>query len=411
MKIGIITFHFVNNQGALLQCFALKKVLEKNGHDVSVIDYRPGYHSERYATVKNPFKVARWYYRKYGNWPVLRRIVLYIKVFLKSIIEDLKHSRDSSEGTIDDFAASWFNLTKRYISLAALKKEPPECDAYVCGSDQIWNPDVLNQEYDEAYFLQFGEPNVKRVAYAASMGRAPKISEISDLNGLCKDFTAISLREYDAKTIAEMDRTVHICLDPTLLLDRSDFDTVKERINENGPFVFVYGFETNEKIKTAVDAALKKYNCKIINGSPERINLDVDCIRVQHYSPSEFLSYIEQAACVVTNSFHGTALSIIYHKDFICVPHTTRGNRMTDLLGKLRLENRIWNGQESDIFIEEKIDYVRVEDTLRELRQDSLKFLLDALSCEDKYYNDPSPAKITPDDRIVYGGGIRVRQN
>ena len=85
----------------------------------------------------------------------------------------------------------------------------------------------------------------------------------------------------------------------------------------------------------AVEEAVNKYKCRIISGSPKWLRLSGDVKTVSGYGPDRFLSLIKNSECVITNSFHGTAFSIIYQKDFITVPHSTRGKRMEDLLQKL----------------------------------------------------------------------------
>ncbi len=381
MKVGIITFHFVTNQGALLQCYALQKVLENLGHHSEIIDYRPYYHVFRYAVKKNPFAYAKWYYSKYPKWRRIKRIRLYLSTFVKCCKSNVTKRELPARKHIDLFISNYLRLSRPYKSLDDLRNDPPKLDAYVSGSDQIWNPDILDHQYDPAYFLSFGDENVRRLTYAASVGRSPNEMEQRQIHNLCKRIDYVSLRENDRETIEAVGKPVCVCLDPTLLLDKEDYQSIENRacLNEE-PFIFVYGFETNEDIKNAVGYAASKYNCKIINGSPSRIKLDCDCKLVDCYGPDGFLGYIDKATCVVTNSFHGTALSIVYQKEFICVPHMTRGARMRELLDKLGLNDRLWNSSSDNHGLSDSIDYSQVRIRLNMLRDDSIHYLENAMT-------------------------------
>ncbi len=378
MKIGIITFHFTSNQGAVLQCFALKKHLEKQGHEVQVIDYCPPYHTVRYSAYKNPFMYARDRWRKLSKRSMLLRSAVTAKSFLKCIALDITQKDANTLREFESFRKKHLNLTQRYKSLKALKKKFPHFDAYISGSDQVWNPDLLDQEFDRAYFLDFGDEKTLRISYAVSMGKDMSGEEVSELKQLCSNMTAVSLREYNKEAVEATGRDVHICIDPTLLMDAEDYAEVESAETEKESYIFVYGFETNEDIKRAVETAQKKYGCRVINGSPARIRLGDSEIIAKDYGPDKFLAYIKNAQCVVTNSFHGTAFSIIYKKDFIVVPHSTRGRRMTELLTKLGLNFRLWNDE--SFSFDKAIDYNEAYEKLDVLRIASTSYLSEALS-------------------------------
>ncbi len=377
MKVGIITFHFVSNQGGVLQAYASQKFIEKHGHEVSIIDYRPGYHTVRYASRKNPFIYSDLYWRKFQNRPVAKRVMLTFRSFVRCMYMNIMHTDDGVVAAYDKFVKENLHLTRQYKSLKQLESDPPVLDAYVTGSDQLWNPDILNARFDSAYFLSFGDKRIPKVAYAVSTGKNLTAKEESQLKELTLDLTAVSLREFNESTVTAIGKDVHICIDPTLLLDESDYASVESKIVETESYIFVYGFETTDEIKQAIALAVKKYSCKVINGSPNRIKLEGDVVNLKNYGPDRFLTLIKNADCVVTNSFHGTAFSIIYKKDFITVPHSTRGRRMIELLGKLDLLQRLWG---TDAFsFEESIDWGYVYEKLDILRKHSADYLLSAI--------------------------------
>lgn len=377
MKVGIITFHFVHNLGGILQCVALQRVLEEMGHDVSVIDYRPRYHTVRYSAYKDPILYTRHFWKKFHYHDIARRIYLTAKSFMRCLVINIAGIDRIQEAVINAYLESNLRLTERYTSLKQLQTSPPEMDAYISGSDQLWNTRHTNYQYDHAYFLGFGSPNTLRITYAVSQGEAVSQKETTELGSLCEDLDYISLREYSAAKVNAIGRDVRICLDPTLLLDQRSYEALETQHTQGKPYIFVYGFETNDDILAALNMAVDKYHCSIVNGSPGRVKVPGDVESIRNYAPDRFLTLVKNAECVITNSFHGTALSIIYKKRFICVPHSTRGQRMTELLGKLELTCCLWG--DSDFSFEEKIDYDRAYNRLQGLRDDSLAYLSTAL--------------------------------
>lgn len=376
MRVGIITFHFVSNQGAILQCLATQKFLENNGHKAWIINYRPSYHTVRYVDPKNPFLYTRWYFKKFKNKKISDRVLLSIRSFMRCLYYNIHHTDAEVATVFEEFIKKNLHLTKEYRTLKELILDAPIMDAYVTGSDQLWNPDILDQRLDPAYFLEFGQ-GIPKVAYAVSLGKNPNSKEIQDLKKLSENLTAISLREYNENVMEVIGRDVHICLDPTLLLDAKDYAPYESPIEEHDPYIFVYGFEDTHELHEAVECARKTFNCKVINGSPHRIKLTGNIKNVRTYAPDQFLTFIKSAECVVTNSFHGTAFSIIYKKCFITVPHSSRGQRMIDLLEKLGLNQCLWTHPLFDF--EKKIEWDTIYPKLLYFRQFSANYLLSAL--------------------------------
>lgn len=377
MKIGIITFHFAFNQGAVLQSFGMQKYLELEGNEAYVINYCPDYHSIRYAAYRNPFKYARNYWFIFKDKNLIKRVCMVIWGFLKCLYLNISRRDKKRQDQFHMFLSSHLNLTSKYTSLEQLRKSPPEMDVYISGSDQIWNPEILNHCFDPAYFLDFGGQNVRRIVYAASTGGDLPYVYLTQLNNLCKNLDFISVREPNKKIEEVIGRDIHVCLDPTLLLDAEDYYEIEAPKRDNEPYIFLYGLEYNEDIKLAIDQAVMKYHCKVVDGSPKQImNMD-NIIKIRNYAPDQFLSFVRYAKCIVTNSFHGTAFSIIYKKDFITLSHKSRGKRMIELLKSLGLEYRLW---ENDNFsFDQEIDYNLVYEKLNALRFRSKMFLKTAI--------------------------------
>ena len=322
---------------------------------------------------RNPFVYSHVFWKKFRSRSIPTRLLLSARSFVRCMCWNITKVDQKNQEAFREFEKSHLHITREYRTLEQLKRNPPEFDAYISGSDQVWNPDLLGQEFDKAYFLDFGAKETKRITYAVSMGKIHDSETLSQLKELCVGLDAISLREYSEDDVAAIGRDVHICIDPTFLLDAADYSDVESEIVEESPYIFVYGFETNDSLRDAVEEAAKKYKCRIINGSPKWLQLSGNIKTVSGYGPDRFLSLIKHSECVITNSFHGTAFSIIYQKDFITVPHSTRGKRMEDLLGKLGIPYRLYG--RPDFSLDKDIPYPVVHDRVTMLRSHSAEYL------------------------------------
>ena len=201
MKIGIITFHWGANHGAVLQAYALSEyLLTRYDADVEIIDYCP---ANNEIVLKNVFKSKR----------------------IKSIVKKIQELRKDIK--IRPFRKK-LNLTKRYYSNAELIQSNLNYDILITGSDQVWNPFfLLNGEgrVTPIYFLNFGNPNVKKISVSASFGSEEYPAECKKIIlPLLKDFCDISVRENSGKKILnEMGIHSTLTADPTALLSRERY--------------------------------------------------------------------------------------------------------------------------------------------------------------------------------------------
>ncbi len=174
----------------------IKRKLEELGHDVQVIDYRPDYLMQRYALCPNPFKCAARAYKEYQNYSLGYRSYRMFRRFYGTVISYGKiDERIKLNNGFQPFMEKHQNLTQRYTTLQELKKNPPACDAYITGSDQLWNPYVTNSSLDAAYFLDFGDEKICRIAYAISPCQLDTVQYSQELKLLTNRLNAISLRE------------------------------------------------------------------------------------------------------------------------------------------------------------------------------------------------------------------------
>lgn len=383
MKVGIITYHFPYNCGAALQCLALQTKLEELGHEVCVINYRPWYHQNRYTPLKNPIYYAGKRFRDpAGNF--IRRCWHAIDGFLRTIHSWRAYRKVAvKDKRFKGFLKKHLNETKVYRSLKQLQKDPPDCDMYISGSDQLWNCGITGGVFDGAYFLNFGDSDVGRMTYSVGADFTKSKDPIAELQKLVGQLDVISMRE--AKFLPVVQEAVkgkiptHIDVDPTLLLRPEQYERFMAQMEpEAEPYILTYTMtgETQKQIYNGAKMLSQRLGMKVIDvcGDPNKMNLKVEDNRI--CGPDEFLHYVKNAEYVVTNSFHGTVFSVLFGKKFITVPHAQTGNRVTELLDKLGLSSRYKTITEEAVEeITNGIDYIAVSERLAALRSESVSFL------------------------------------
>lgn len=325
MKICTITCHDVYNVGASLQAYALQTYLKSLGHDVKIIDYKPDYLSKHYRLdiVGNP---------KYDK-PLLRQAYLLAK--LPGRLHMLPRKR-----AFDDFTAKHLDLTKRYASNDELKNDPPEADIYLAGSDQIWNPLFPNGK-DPAFYLDFVRQGV-RASYAASFAVDEFPQELCEVTAqYLRKLDHISVREKSGLCILEtlgINDAVTV-LDPVFLLDRAQWETMASEPDEcKKPYLLVYDFDNSTAVRKLAERLAAEHGWAIY--SVFDLPYAERCFSL--CGPETFLGLIQGAAFVLSNSFHATAFSLIFQREFAVVERTESINaRMRDLTALLGLSDHM----------------------------------------------------------------------
>ena len=336
MKIKTITCHDVYNVGASLQAYALSEFLRQQGHDVEIIDYKPDYLSKHYnfKAVDNP---------RYENPFFLRWIYLILK-FPKRLM------KYPGKQNFDKFRDKYLRLTKRYNSLEELKQNPPEADLYIAGSDQIWNT-LFKNGRDGAFYLEFAPKGVSKASYAASFS-TDKIANgwENQIKFWLSNFDHISVREKSSlRLLDEMAFEGCSVLDPVFLLNKEQWKSLIRK-NETSNDVFIYDFDGNSLMERISDLFKEKFGYKTTSFFPVKYS-DAN---LRYPGPLEFLETIYQSKVVVSNSFHATVLSLIFHKDFYVIKRNEDINvRMEDLLKLFELDKKIKLGLiDKNIFFE-----------------------------------------------------------
>jgi|WetSurMetagenome_2_1015567.scaffolds.fasta_scaffold39929_2 hypothetical protein len=385
MKIGIITIVKVDNYGAELQAFALQKELKSLGVQSEIIDYiyyknwrfKDSFKSLPINPMNNKKKVMYWI--KYRFISYLAEIVfpLFDK-FVKRRIENFK--RFHSENT---------TFSKSIYSIEDLYKSQFNYDIYMVGSDQVWNPCASSTI--APYFLTFAPHSAKKVSYASSFGVAelePKLHNI--YKKLINNLDVISVREPSGIDIIKelTGKTAKVTCDPTFLITKKEWEYyIKEYPNMPLRYIIIYQISKSDNLIDLANKISKEKNipiyriCKRAFGVSKNKNI----INILDAGPAEFLYLFKNAEYVITNSFHGTAFSIILEIPFYTIISNKKDNnqRMVSLLEMLGLKNRIitenYNIQKQDV---QYIDFKIIKEQINDYRNESISYLLDCLKSD-----------------------------
>ena len=249
-------------------------------------------------------------------------------------------------------------------------------DILLSGSDQIWNPVITGS--DSSFMFAFEKDNkIKKFAYSSSFGMSDITSTWSSIvKKNLKDFERIGLREEDGYKIVSSilpKADIDIVLDPVFLLDSYFWSSISSpELTPSSRYVLVYSLESNPKIIEQAIELSKANNLKIVAIHPFSNSFSFADICINEAGPLEFISLIKNAEYVVTNSFHGTAFSIIFEKDFYCIPHSKTGSRMLNLLSRISLYDDQNSCKDQNIFIKSTEDS---KNLLKSYINDSKSFL------------------------------------
>lgn len=356
VKVGIITFHCSYNFGSALQALALQEAIRGLGHDAYIVDYRSKNFNQYHL-----FRLSR-------PWTIPRSIFRIKPLLLRR----------------ESFRAFWkerFLLTEKtysYRNEAQLNELTDEFDAFVCGSDQIWNLDCTNGIV-EPFFLSFAGCK-KRIAYAPSLAHTSFDESLFDrrrVSELLSRFDSLSIREEETLQLFQplVEKRIEVVVDPTLLNSFTVYQELASPRLIERPYVFVYLLrECSELVKTA--RCLARHGAYVVYISPSDLAIP-NSSNLFGVGPKEFLSLILHADLVLANSFHATVFSVLFHKQFRTFAVDKSASRMRDFLISLCIEDccvtEACPGLESDV------DWGAVDSKLSNISKESLRYLKKAL--------------------------------
>jgi hypothetical protein len=350
-NIAILTLHFYDNYGSVLQAYALKTAIERiRGCNAAILPFRPELPKYNYFTER---ELLLRYAEKQDEFRAFRTRFLDVK-------EPYANDVTMCDGNYD---------------------------AYVVGSDIVWGQEFSG--LNGAYFLDF-VPNARvKVAYAPSVVFDNTGSTENDalFREHLRRFDAISARERSAIPVLRQftDREVVIVLDPTLLLTVNDYRSIAKRPNSltSEPYLLSYFLTHDPAAVDYTNIVAKRFGLKVVHywaDYPRRVMPpDADCFAF--CDPLEFLAYVDNATLVLTNSYHGTAFSIIFGKPFYTYT-VNRGllSRVTDLTAMLGLESREFSTFVDIQAMDNTFDFTAANSKLDVLRTNSESFLRNAVS-------------------------------
>lgn len=352
MNVGILTFHRALNIGAALQAYALQEFINDNICEAELVNFYPNNGIPKHRTIV----------RTMGH--EIRRIINH-----KKIKEDEEKQRA--------FQSFWNKYYK--VSSCAYYGDN---DAYlmdkvysvlISGSDQIFNCTLTGNT--KAYYLSFANKS-KRISYASSFGRETLTDiEHSLIKSELSKFSAISVREKSGADLIHSDLGVapQLVVDPVFLLDKKKWEYMVET-REPGKYILVYAMEVTQQIQKAIEFASSLYRLPIITVCGGENTVTLPGKKITTCGPELFLSFLRDADIIVTNSFHGTALSFIFGKKVIVAAHSSRNTRLenimelTDMSSKLILK-------ETCVSEEYIIDGEKAYNAMTELIENSREFL------------------------------------
>lgn len=367
-RVGIITIHKINNYGAIEQAYALNKFLRNLDYDVKTIDFQTYRVAESY----------RIFYPIKSRMDIIRNgqaLLYYFKL--------KRRNRRFSQ-----FLDSMIPMTKRtYFSNEELQNEQFDFEYYICGSDQIWNTYCKN--YNSAFILAFARNKGIRISYAASMGAADICEEQrKEFQEELSDYRGISVRENSAvKVISELaGKEVTHVVDPVFLLQENEWRQIASKRLIKEPYIFFYfvhgdlpgmrDYVKNLSATTGLPIAVANMNLREMQYKNKKF---------YDAGPREFLSLIENAEYVCTNSFHASAFSILFKKKFMVFTDTSKGkgvtsSRIYSILSTFGLESRVASIDSAVTDMKKEIDYEIVSYKLEKEINKSKQFLMEMLN-------------------------------
>ena len=366
MKIGILTYHRAENYGALLQAFALRTYLAGLGHDVDFVDYWPDYH-HRF------FELFSW--RKFRESNIKGKMVLlYYTLFWHQ-------ARKRRQQNLQAFMHEELGLSleARYHNDHDVVKE---FDVVFYGSDQIWRRQRM-PSHPGFDFWYFGSDNVqaRKIAYAASMGSIDvKEDEKEVLRRHLQGFEAISVREESLKEwLTSLSIQSQIVCDPVFLLGKEVWLSLADKASEQPAYqhyILVYNLLGQTSTVKFAERLSKEKNLPIVEVNKKYVPFTSSRRYCRTARVEYFLSLLAHADYVVSNSFHGVALSVIFQKQFFAVGMGQRAGRVTSLLSSLNIPERytdVWRPVPP-------IDYTVVNPLLSDKVISSTTFIQDTIS-------------------------------
>lgn len=351
MKVNVVTMNSSYNYGAMLQAYSLQQNIKSLGVECEFIDQRSTLNKQ--VTFSKSVKG-----------------LLTLPYYLLN-----KNELQRGYKACENFVKEYQTLTdENYADYNKLKNSPTNADVFVTGSDQVWN----TLKCKPINFLEFAPQGKKKISYAASMGISHIVEDKKEIvKKYLSDFSAISVREESAtEALKEVtDKNINVNIDPVFLLDKGQWQSIQTQNNKlKKPYILCYILFRpkwlNQKLKEIHKQTGK--DIVVVDLSVYRNIYNNKTIRSA--GPREFLELLDNADGVITSSFHGTALSIVYRKKFYSVINPDSPSRISNILNKLGLTDRVMD-TETNVNFDNEIDYSHAESIIKAEQIKSMDYL------------------------------------
>ncbi|SEM04937.1 Polysaccharide pyruvyl transferase [Syntrophus gentianae] len=369
MNVGILTYHNTINYGASLQAYATQEIISGLGGNPEIIDYVSRHRAKSYSM---PDLIKAQLSK--SNYTTAARMLLGW------------YFVDKRKRKFDAFYEKYLKKGRPFRSREEITSAPPQYDRYIVGSDQVWNYD--HNGHDTTYLLDFVRDKEKTASYASSFGLekiAPEMQNAYKEALSCINW--LSVREDGGRKIIRdlIGREAELVLDPVLLLNREQWRDLSSKTfpcRKKYVLVYITKGEDFDRFRQITQYDLSEYMTAKISRSTSVRDFLAPSISIKYaISPEEFLSLVDHASLVFTSSFHCTAFSIIFQKQFVAALSAGRGKdeRIASILNLLGLEKRILTSSSTVEQIERPINYSEVNAKLNVLKSQSINFLKQVL--------------------------------
>lgn len=351
----LLTIHYINNYGSVLQTFASQQYLASFGYDCSVINY-----TRENATKEG---VYREFYKIYRNCNDLRALPIFSYLLAKRA--EIRFIKKSI--LFDSFRKKFLKLTKT-VNKDELYTFFCNPALYIVGSDQTWNYDY-NGGFLPEYYLSFVKDGVK-ISLSSSIGNEHfNKLEQNEVKKYLKDFQFITVREKSAvNALNEIGiMNAQQVLDPTLLLSRNNWIKAMNLVDETEDYILVYQLNHNMMLSDFASNLSKKTDLKIVR--IHTFDFKDNIKSKKNITPEKFCQLFLSAKYIVTDSFHGTAFSINFNRKFFVFQPPKYSTRIKSILELCNMKDRLLNTTNvDDNIINNEIDYTRINKILEKER-------------------------------------------
>lgn len=370
MNIYTLTTQYANNMGALLQCYALSKYLnEIENVDCRVLQYLPSEYNRSWSFFNKP--------RSFRDLVKNIYCLLNPNILLPKI---------KKQNIMRKFISDYIPLSQNQYERKDIEKNPPKADAFICGSDQIWN---FKYRRDLTYFFDFvNKEESKIIAYAPSIADPWSKKNEEFIAPYLRRFDSISVRESSnlaqVKKLSPNNNPVVVC-DPVFLLEKRQWNEIADTtLKPNEPYIFCYFLSVTPLAVEVVKKMRELTGLKVLHFNLNALDKFNSEYNIRIAGPTDFIGLISRATYVCTNSFHCSAFSIIYRKNFIFIPKNMANERITSLMDKFGISNVFASKEriESLKLEDLEVDYSNTEVCISNFISQSKEFLHNSLSDE-----------------------------